>query len=491
VKMTTLHSRNVNKINYDSVGGHSAIARLPIIGTVKPYSLIKKVQPAVAVVLLMMVLAYSRISISIAALLLNYEDESTPPLLRLRRERNQQEQLTTSKLHTTEIHEDSSRINKPASSSQYSRSFTVDVLSVSSTQQLDLLQAQRELLASHITVRNFFNATEHDDADPHCHKYLTWEEVQQVSSFCRNRPPSGTSRVFRHMRGKCARVPWLQQKENPAGWMCAQVRPYSGLMKAYHHYQDNSEEGLPDYFILLDDDTYYDMEEFERNFGGTNSSEALFYAGCLIRAPAHLIHYTFPVGGFGSILSKGALRNLFEPIHCPTITTSLLSSAIANDEKKMTSPIGHHHQPLCDRIAENQVGEKQSFKTGMNLLEFMYQYVNAHRYRDVSKWKEDDRGGGGFCMHSDWIIGFFANYYNISRHVLEPIYFSVPHARIEAYKNSEINGKDGKGTGVCHFKGDKKCDEGSEICHRVTPQWMNQQTDRLRLKFPTKFDSLE
>lgn len=92
----------------------------------------------------------------------------------------------------------------------------------------------------------------------------------------------------------------------------------------------------------------------------------------------HQINFTFPFGGFGSILSKGALRNLFEPIHCPTPplpSSSSSSSVLANDR----------HQPLCDRIAENNVDEQPSFTTGMNLVELMYQYVNAHKYRDVNE----------------------------------------------------------------------------------------------------------
>ncbi len=375
--------------------------------------------------------------------------------------------------------------------------FTVDILSVASIQQLDLLQAQRETFATHISVRNFFNVTENDDADPDCHKDLTWEDVQQVSSFCRNRPlPSGTNPLLRHLRGKYARIQWLHQKNNPVGWMCAQVRPYSGLMKAYHHYRDNnnnSEEGLPDYFIMLDDDTYYDMEEFEKNFGERNSSEELFYAGCLVRDPVHQINFTFPFGGFGSIFSKGTLRNLFAPIHCPESSSSSLfssSSMLANVEES-TSPIRrlyHQHQPaLCDRIAENIVGEKPLFKTGMNLVELMYHYVNAHKYRDVKDWKyNNSTGGGGFCMHSDWVIGYFVNYYNVSRHVMEPYYANVPHARIESYKNSEIYRR---GTGFCRNEGINNCEEGSEICHKVKTQLMKHETDRLRSKVPEKFVS--
>ena len=391
--------------------------------------------------------------------------------------------------------------------------FTVDILSVASIQQLDLLQAQRETFATHISVRNFFNATEHDDADPDCHKDLTWEDVQRVSSFCRNRPlPSGTANyihpLLRHLRGKYARIQWLQKKKNPVGWLCAIVRPYSGLMKAYHHYRDNnnnngySDEGLPDYFIILDDDTYYNMEEFEKNFEGRNSSEELFYAGCLVRDPVHQINFTFPFGGFGFIFSKGTLRNLFAPIHCPQSSSSSSrsssssssfssSSMIANDEESTSQirhPFLHHHSAHCDRIAENIVGEKHVFKTGMNLVELIYQYVNAHKYRDVKDWKYDDgsTGGGGFCMHSDWVIGYFVNYYNVSRHVMEPFYANVPHARIESYKNSEIYRK---GTGFCRNEGINNCEEGSEICHKVTTQFMKRETDRLRSKVPEKFVS--
>ena len=55
--------------------------------------------------------------------------------------------------------------------------FTVDVLSVASVARLPLLRAQRRTFASHASVRNFFNATEADDADPGCHAGITVEQV--------------------------------------------------------------------------------------------------------------------------------------------------------------------------------------------------------------------------------------------------------------------------------------------------------------------------
>jgi hypothetical protein len=78
--------------------------------------------------------------------------------------------------------------------------FTVDILSVGSVTMLDLLHVQQETFASHISVRNFFNVTEIDDADPDCSKYLTLDDVWMVSKFCRTRPKVSFSPVFHYMK---------------------------------------------------------------------------------------------------------------------------------------------------------------------------------------------------------------------------------------------------------------------------------------------------
>ena len=142
-------------------------------------------------------------------------------------------------------------------------SFIVDILSVASISQLDLLNAQQKTFASHVSVRNFFNATEDDDADPECYKYLTLDDVSAVSNFCRRR--QGLSHFYKTLRNGYARTQWLEKKKNPTGWMCAQTRPISGLMKVYKHYM-NSHERLPDYLIIMDDDTYINMESFQNDF---------------------------------------------------------------------------------------------------------------------------------------------------------------------------------------------------------------------------------
>ena len=73
------------------------------------------------------------------------------------------------------------------------------------------------------------------------------------------------------------------------------------------------------------------------------------------------------------------------------------------------------------------------------------------------------------------VMGYFINYYNISRHVEDPFYKDVPQSRIEALQESEIYG--GRKSGFCRQDGIgnddmKLCEHGSKICHRVSPDWM-------------------
>lgn len=138
--------------------------------------------------------------------------------------------------------------------------FTVDILSVGSINQLELLDAQKRTFGAHESVRNFFNVTEIDDADPNCHVDMTIDHVRDVSNFCRRkRGKTRRGSIFNSMLGEYARFQWLEKKKNPMGWMCAQPRPYSGLMKVFNHFNMTG-QSLPTYFVIMDDDTYYNME---------------------------------------------------------------------------------------------------------------------------------------------------------------------------------------------------------------------------------------
>ena len=268
--------------------------------------------------------------------------------------------------------------------------FTVDILSVSSIKQLDLLRAQEKTMGSHVSVRNFFNATELDDADPTCHQDITWDHVSNVSAFCRSHRRA-LSHIFKYLRGNFASTRWLQKKKNPVGWLCAQTRPASGIMKVNKHYKSTGEP-LPDYLVVMDDDTYYNMKLFESNFKQLDSSKDIIFSGCLVRLPINQVNFTFPFGGFGSILSKGSLMKIFQTIDCPQVNNF----------------ISHDASPRCRRLQEDNVGELKYFSNGMNLAELMYKYSSAEKYRNVNNWTS------GFCMHSvrKYIIyqGFFKHH---------------------------------------------------------------------------------
>ena len=111
---------------------------------------------------------------------------------------------------------------------------------------------------------------------------------------------------------------WLRRKANSPGWMCAQTRPMQGLYHILQFYKTTKED-LPDFLIIMDDDTYYNLplfhEYFQRHY--PNSSKSVAVAGCRVRSPIDKINFTIPFGGYGLTLSKGYLSNLLRPIHCP------------------------------------------------------------------------------------------------------------------------------------------------------------------------------
>lgn len=349
------------------------------------------------------------------------------------------------------------------------RGFTVDILSVGSVTRQELLNAQRRTFASHASVRNFFNVTERDDPDPDCHEKLTMSQTLEISNYCRNqRPVTLVGETYRYIRGLYARWPWLEKKANPVGWMCAQQRPHAGMMKVHNHYK-SSGQNLPDYLLVMDDDTYINMKTFEREFGGSGDlrprrdlsppaeSEPLVMAGCLVRQPVRQLNFTFPFGGFGTFISRGALQELYRPIFCdPT----------APDYRQAL------HEDKCRQLDRDVVKEKHYFKDGMSIMELMHSYVTLPRYTDVHNWDVNKH----YCLHSDHAFGVFLNFYNISQHVKDPWYRNVPQARVWSYKDSEIYAKP---RGVCkNSLTELGCEAGVEVCHYATPQWMEFETKK-------------
>lgn len=250
----------------------------------------------------------------------------------------------------------------------------IDILQIGSNLRPDLMIAQQQSFGTHVSIRHVFNATEDDDDDQLCNSQLTNSNVYEISTFCRHGRQWGPSQyLMRYMRNSYGRPQWLEKKANPVGWLCAQKRPLHGLYKVIQMYRNHGSE-LPDHLILADDDTYYNMEEFLKQYVDDTPELPLVRAGCLVRTPIHLLNFTIPFGGYGVVFNRPSLETMMEPIQCP------------------------RHADVCARIQENQIGEKAVFRDGMALIDLIQAYASYQPYPDFLKgnWTT------GYCLHSDW-----------------------------------------------------------------------------------------
>jgi hypothetical protein len=289
----------------------------------------------------------------------------------------------------------------------------VDILSIGSKRRLDYLIAQQESFALHASVRHFFTATEADDLDdPYCDSHLTTDDVVGISAFCRERSWNPTSQYLMHYsRNIYATANWLMKKPNPVGWMCAQRRPLYGLYKVFQRYFQKDSDGsrsntgsseflstriddnkvLPDYLIIMDDDTYFNLEQFPKMIAEDVITthrpldDPYVLPGCLVRWPIHQINFTFSFGGFGTIFNRASLLRLAEPIHCDSKSNTTSTSRGSSED-------------ACAQVQRNMIGEKKLFQNGMSVVHLMHAYVNHQPYKEYRNQNWTD----GYCMHSDW-----------------------------------------------------------------------------------------
>eukprot|EP00934_Nitzschia_sp_Nitz4_P002545 Nitzschia sp. Nitz4//scaffold10_size219509//79751//82157//NITZ4_001421-RA/size219509-processed-gene-0.235-mRNA-1//1//CDS//3329532899//2535//frame0 len=341
--------------------------------------------------------------------------------------------------------------------------FDVDILSIGSNHRLHYLQAQRDTFAQHVSVRSFFSATEDDDADPFCSQNLTKWQTMQISRFCHRRKKWNPKRQFlmSYWQSSYASEMWLKRKAHPSGWMCAQTRPMQALHNLLGKYQA-LHQSFPDYLILMDDDTYYNIPLLQRYLLANypNSSKPIAIAGCMVRSPTNEINLTIPFGGYGLVLSKGYLDKLSRPIHCP-------------DDAAM-----------CHAIRKtNHLDERSLFQDGMSVSQLMNTYATAQPFQLWSNWTT------GFCLHSDWLWGYVSNFYNVSDHVGDPTYETVPQARMNAYLGSEIDvGQPDKPRRICDFQRGN-CHSQAQACHYSTPDEMAYVTGIVKRRYRNEFPS--
>jgi FAD binding domain len=350
-----------------------------------------------------------------------------------------------------------------------SSSVRIDIISVGSETRMGNMEAQRQTWAKHESVRHFFSITEEMDidADRHCYHELSVETVMNISDWCRfrhsqsNADANRTSWLMSKWMHNFGQRRWLSKKNNPVGWMCAQRRFARAIASVLSRYQTKQEE-FPDYLLLVDDDTYFNMEllqqlELQHR---KPQQEAYVAAGCRITTQNEPMT-NFAFGGFGQIYSRRSLERLTRPIFCGKEYSNKESS---NQPVSLSAlPIdGNNNDTVfeknaCRRISENLIGERQYFQNGMSISDLLLDArVSVEPYTDFPNWKD-----GGFCFHGDHYLANLANVYGIA-------------STMDAIQDSEMIIKKGSNSTV--IKGSNcrnernSCDpKTSMVCHYQSP----------------------
>jgi Fringe-like len=320
----------------------------------------------------------------------------------------------------------------------------IDFLSVGSRRRLDQMRAQQNTFGKHAMIRTFFNATEadHVGSEQRCDQLLERQDFQKILTFCRTR--TGITQTQRRWRQAFASPKYLAKKSNPAGWLCAQTRPVMGLYKALSHYHHQQQkQDLPDFLILSDDDTFWNLDlladkfmEYKKhesiinnnstsnnNNNNNNNNNPPIWAGCLL-TPHTMTGTGFtyiPHGGFGLVLSRASIERLMKPIPCRK----------QKGRKTNTTNTTNTTTTMVCGI-QNTLGEQRLFQPGMSLGDVIYAYATTQPFTQINNatiWSQKSRG---YCMNSDWCVVVCLNW-NPSLHV--HTYISISFAFAFAIAN--------------------------------------------------------
>ena len=259
----------------------------------------------------------------------------------------------------------------------------VDIISVGSLLKERFHNAQENTFGRHHAIRNFFRATEKTDTDRECFTELTYDQLDDVTKFCK--PKNSASWL-----GKKLRNALFEPKKN-AGWMCAQKRPIDGLNHVLKQYKETNME-LPKYLFIIDDDTFINMDALIDMLLKDFSYEVPhLVAGCSFY---YFMHGSmpYPYGGFGSFISRASIQRLIQPIQCTDQSSDPFIRL------------------ACWRIKQNNMGEKHFFTDGMSVADLMHAFASRQPFSNATNWPND----AGYCFHSDHALAYFFNMYHIA-----------------------------------------------------------------------------
>ena len=323
----------------------------------------------------------------------------------------------------------------------------IDVLSLGSQSRLDYLVAQQSTWASHSSIRHFFNVTEHDDRDPHCAMSMDKQDVRKRVLQCRKDFQNGFLRQYKYMPAT-----WVVRKAHPMGWWCAQSRPGTGMGKLGTWYRKNSHKDLPDFLLLVDDDTMFHIPMLLHFMKGIDPAIPRVWAGCLTHLNSKPNRFS-PFGGAGTIWSRGAVERSIHPIHCNPTTLV---------ENTANSSFESH---VCSRLEENIIMEYALWRDGMSISDLMYAVFNNHPN----------------CFISDHLLGHFVNYYFLSTPSMQndKDFKGMDGARFHLYYDALLFfppaflNRNNSGTTCTNSMTPNKCHQNAPVCHYMGPEEMH------------------
>jgi hypothetical protein len=178
--------------------------------------------------------------------------------------------------------------------------FIIDILSISSNGTYSKMMGQLQSCGSHPMVRYFFGATEKDDGDVDCQKHLSMDNVIQLQKFCSFKMKYNNG-PLRPIKNFFPRQKFIGSKS--VGWLCAQQRFAHAIGKIGRFYR-REKRRLPDYFFIQDDDTWVGMNQMIVYLAQIKSTlKPIVLAGCLVTWPVYTVNFTFPFGGFGTVMN--------------------------------------------------------------------------------------------------------------------------------------------------------------------------------------------
>lgn len=355
----------------------------------------------------------------------------------------------------------------------------LDALTIGTQNNLELLEAQQQTWASSKSIRHFFAATELDDADATCYTTLNKRTIWSIIDLCRTEQPYAKPKsLISQYKGFGQYLITLEEFLNTtegqahnrggnyshnAGWMCAIQRmsvAMERLGRFYRREQEVDSMALPDFLMIQDDDTYYNMIKIQEFLKHKDPSIPRAEAPCLIQHHSLKSNFSFPWGGYGFFLSKGAIANLIRPIYC--------TSAGTMDEFRRN---------VCARLEEDLIGERHFFINGMSISDLMGAHVRNNLFTQFS------RTNWSYCLQADWAFGYYINFYYISNQIEEPGFENMTEFRIEG----TLGGVFKPDKGNCWYSRLERCSEKAHVCHRQNAESMANHTKALAANHPGVF----